>query len=108
MGLSCECDWGDYEWFYTIEDLTLIGMTRYSCAEGKCYGCGKQIPVGEEVQHLLLVEEDEDGDEDYSHMGRICEWCSDMRENLQELGFCLTADQGFIKNAHQQYIEGDY
>lgn len=103
MALSCDCGWGDYDWYFEVEDVWRIALTDF-----KCYGCGKYRKEGEHVRLIESYEMDEDSnDTNHKVMGRICEPCCDFYDSLIELGFCLTADYGFIKEAMQEYKE-DY
>ena len=101
MAISCSCEFGDYEWFYSLDDDVYSANST-----GECYGCWRDIHVGEEVRHILSFEIDENGDEtDWSNLGRICSHCGDMYDNLTALGFCLDADNGFIDTAYQEYLD---
>jgi len=103
MSISCSCP-GDYEWFYIVEDFE-----RSSCAEGVCYGCGELIHISNEVRRIYQYELDDDGWETENQiLGRLCPECSSIYDSLIELGFCLSAYPGFIKEALKQYQEGDY
>ena len=100
MGLSCDCGIDDYEWYYEVSDDTNYA----ACSSGKCYGCGGQIKVGDEVAHIWSWEMDENGEErPWENIGRICEKCWGHYESLKALGFCMTADWGFIKEAIWEY-----
>jgi len=103
MSLSCECGYDDYEWFYVIEDNWRIAQTDF-----KCYGCCKPGKDGDKVR--LLVEQSYPEEEDYENdepvttgYKRICEECCDLYDSLIELGFCMSADWGFIRDAHEEY-----
>ena len=104
MGLSCDCGYDDYEWFYEISE-----DTSYSaCSSGKCYGCGGRVSVGDEVAHIWSWQLDEWGDEtEWENIGRVCETCWGHYTTLVSLGFCLSADCGFIKEALLEY-QTDY
>jgi len=100
VALSCDCGYGDYDWYYEITEL------NYSAnSQGICYGCRKQIQVGELVAHIEEYNYDEEGERiEESVIGRICETCWDMNENLDNLGFCITCEgMGFIKEAMKDY-----
>jgi len=101
MSLSCDCSYGDgdYDWYYDIPEQ------EYSAnARGICYGCGDLILIGDEVRHISHTQYDEDGEpENEAHLGRICEKCSGHYDSLKELGYCLTADNGFIAEAMHEY-----
>lgn len=106
MSLYCSCS-DDYDWYYSFSEY------RYSAnSSGSCYGCGKPVAIGDEVNNILSYEIDEDGDEtDSEVLGRVCDQCIDMYRNLTEpiarggLGFCLDARARFIKDAHQKYLK---
>ena len=101
MGLSCDCSYDDYEWYYEIEDGERIAMTDY-----KCYGCSAPKKEGEHIRRVISFEINEEGDEDnYKVIGRLCEEYSGLYDSLIELGFCLTADRGFIREAMNEYRE---
>ena len=101
MGLSCDCGYGDYDWYYEIEDVE-----RIACTDFKCYGCRTPKKDGEHVRLIWSFEIDEEGDEsNYKVIGRICEECSGLYDSLKELGFCMTADWGFIRDAMRDYRE---
>lgn len=103
MTLSCDCGFDDYEWYYEVEDVWRVALTDF-----KCYGCCEYHKAGEHVRHADRYEMDEDGnDSDHCILGRICEPCADQYDSLIELGFCLTADWGFVKNAMREYRD-DY
>ncbi len=99
MSLSCSCDY-ESDWFYSIED-----GERYACSEGICYGCGNKINIGDDVRLMWEYEHDENGDEiNCKVLGRLCPVCSGHYDSLTiDLGFCLEADQGFIKTAMYEY-----
>lgn len=111
MALSCECD-VDFEpdYIYNIEKIERIALTDY-----RCYGCCKHGHEGDHVRRYTeesRVYEDEfdpDFDEDaeavyeVTKYERICELCGDMYDNLTELGFCITAERGFITSAMIDY-----
>lgn len=101
MSLSCECGWGDYDWYYEIESVWRYALTDY-----KCYGCCQYGKAGDIVRRLTEYEFDEDGNElpPYKY-ARICEKCADFYDSLIELGFCLSADYGFIREAMRDYKE---
>ena len=100
MGLSCDCS-GDYEWFYSVED-----GERVACSDGHCYGCCGPVHHGDEVRLLWSYEMDEDGDEENHKVeGRLCPKCCDLYDSLIELGFCLSADRGFVRDAMDEYRE---
>jgi len=98
MSISCDCDYGDYDWYYTVED-----NERNANSEGKCYGCCGQIHVGDEVRHIEQFEYNEDDEKEYQQLGRLCPVCSGLYDSLIELGFCLEADWGFITEAMDEY-----
>ena len=101
MSLSCDCGWGDYDWYFEVEDEERLAMTDY-----RCYGCGSQKNHGDHIRRIWSHEIDEDGEEfNYEIMGRICEECAGLYDSLLELGFCMTADVGFIKEAMNDYRE---
>ena len=99
MGLSCDCGWDDYDWYYDVED-----EERYALTDFRCYGCGKHYFANSIIRRVREYEMDEDGDEIILGYKRLCETCCDLYDSLTELGFCMSADQGFIKEAHQEYI----
>lgn len=106
MGLSCDCGFDDYEWYYNIG-----GEWRRAQTDFKCYGCCKPGHDGDLVRQLTEERciEDEDGDETdepvITGYHRICEECGDLYDSLTELGFCLAADWGFIRDAMIEYRE---
>ena len=101
MALSCDCGWDDYEWYYEVED-----EWRWALTDFKCYGCCSQHKANEQIRRIVSYEMDEDGNEhNYKVLGRICEECVDFYDSLIELGFCLTADFGFIREAMREYKE---
>ena len=110
MSLSCDCGYGDYDTFYEIEYVLRVALTDY-----RCYGCGKQGVEGDHVyryteyhypdedeQEELDVPEDEGVADLYR---RVCEECGDLHEALTSLGFCVSADFGFIEEAMREYRE---
>jgi len=103
MSIACSCD-GDYEWVYEVEDFE-----RVSQGIGHCYGCCGTINIASDVRRIWKYEYDEQGDDNnYKILGRLCPECSGLYDSLIELGFCLEADLGFIKNAMIQYRNRDY
>ena len=104
MGLSCDCGWDDHDWYYNIEDAERIALTDY-----KCFGCYKHGKSGDHVRQFTEYEIDEDGEElpPYKYR-RICEECGDLYDSLIELGFCLSANNGFIRDAMSDYREVNY
>ena len=106
MGLSCECGYDDYEWYYHVEAAWRLAQTDF-----KCYGCGKKGHAGDMVRRFTEEQnvEDEYGDEIddpvITRYRRICEECGDLYDSLMELGFCLTADFNFIADAMEDYRE---
>jgi len=117
MGISCYCD-DDYDWFFQVEEPERVAMTDF-----RCYGCSEHKPAGERVRRLWkyhmeteeeLVKDGDDPDDWYTDeeevevidgCERLCETCSGLYDSLIALGFCLTADNGFIKDAHAVYVE---
>ena len=107
MSLSCFCG-DDYDWFFKVEEEERIAVTGF-----KCYGCCKRKPAGEHVRRVekYHFEYDEDdfyygeGEEVVDGYERLCEECSGLHDSLVELGFCLTADWGFIRDAMRDYRE---
>lgn len=98
MGISCSCS-DDYDWFYEVDNSERIALTDF-----KCYGCCKAYPALTETRNIHEYEMDEDGDEiNYKSMGRICPSCAGIYDSLIELGFCLSADRGFITEALNDY-----
>ena len=113
MSLSCDCSF-DNETFYVIEDVERVAQTDY-----KCYGCCKQGHAGDHVRRYtdarypdedeccalgLDPDDDLDGDIITMKYRRICEECGDLFDSLTDLGFCIGADWGFIKEAHHDYV----
>ena len=102
--LSCDCGWGDHDWYYSIEEEPRIAVTPF-----RCYGCCKPKPMLEEVRLIEEITLDEDGEEEGTAiLGRLCSECSDLYDSLTELGFCLTADWGFVAEAMIQYRRKDW
>lgn len=106
MSLSCDCGYGDYDWYYEITDEPYTANST-----GRCYGCGGHVRAGDIVRHILDIhwpESDDDlfydeTDPDEKVLGRICERCGDLYDSLTELGFCMTAEFGFIEAAMEEY-----
>jgi len=100
MSLSCSCG-NDYEWYYALTDLDYS-----ACSTSTCYGCGKPIKIGDPVARIIGFEHDEDGEEINDEiLGRMCEPCIDMVDNLKELGYCLDANPMYVTKAHAEYLE---
>ena len=100
MALSCTCG-DDYEWYYALSDLDYS-----ACSSGICYGCGKQVNIGDPVARIIGFEHDEDGEEINNRiLGCMCEPCIDMVDNLKALGYCLYANPMFVTEAHAEYLE---
>jgi hypothetical protein len=99
MSLSCSCS-DDYEWYYEITEEDYVANCR-----GRCYGRGQPvIKLGDTVSHVIAYEMDEFGDEvNHRVEGRICENCRGLYDSFLDLGFCLIADMGFIRDALLEY-----
>jgi len=67
----------------------------------QCYGCSEQISIGDEVRQMNRFELDDETN--YELLGYLCPACSGLYDSLIELGFCLTAERGFIKEAMCEY-----
>ena len=103
MGLSCDCGWDDYDWYFAIEE-----EWRWALTDFKCYGCCEYHRAGEMIRRIWNKQYDEDGEVENEHIiGRICEPCADQYDSLLELWFCMTADFGFIRDAMNDY-RNDY
>ena len=100
MSLSCGCN-DDYDWYYEE------GKEKPAPKDCKCYGCLGEIKKDDEVFQFDCYEIDENGDQDYSDQKPffLCEKCTGLYWSLKELGFCLTADDGFINDAMNDYRE---
>lgn len=102
MSLSCDCGFDDYEWYYEVTEEDYVA----NCS-GRCYGCGEHvIHHGDIVSHVEAYEMDENGDEcNWRVEGRLCANCRGLFDSFTDLGFCLTADMGFIATALREYQE---
>lgn len=101
MALSCDCDFGDFDTYYEVEKDEHI-----ACIDSKCYGCCGTIKTFEEVRVMNQYELDEDGDQvNWKPLGKLCPTCSGLYDSLIELGFCISADWGFITEAMDEYRE---
>lgn len=100
MSLSCYCD-DDYDWYYEISEMEFSANKS-----SKCYGCLEPIVIGDLVAHIDTHKIDEE-DEEIAHKteGRICDKCWNQYQALIALGFCITANVGFIKEAMKEYKE---
>lgn len=96
--LACECS-GGIDYFYTeIEE-------RYACAPGTCFGCWSRIEIGDEVLLFETSKDDRDTGDELIGYFRLCERCRGLYWSLTELGYCLYAHPGFVKDAHADYVE---
>jgi len=89
----------DYDWYYEI-----YPHDYSAAAPGKCYGCGDRIEPRDEVKHIHEYQFDIDNEEEnHRLLGRICEKCDGHYAALTELGYCISADFGFIAAAMDEY-----
>lgn len=101
MTLSCECGFDDYDWFYAVENTERVAATNFVC-----YGCCKPFPVATEVRRITELTFDGDGNEETAEvLGRLCTECAGLYDSLTELGFCLEASRGFVRDAMAEYRE---
>lgn len=101
MSLSCSCSMSDYDSYYDLTDPVYTANSS-----GLCHGCRKPISIGDTVSLVQNFEYDEDGEQVHSRIkGRICEPCWDMVENLRELGYCISEETGFVKDAYEEYLQ---
>ena len=98
MGLSCDSDGGDYDWYWTSNFQYYPLLTKRS---RKCCSCKERIAVGEESMIFRryrdprnYIEERIYDDEVPMAKWYLCETCGDLAISLQELGFCFTLGGG--------------
>lgn len=102
MGLSCSCG-DEYDWYYEISARSFVTKELKTC-----YGCSDKIVIGSDAWIVEGYNIDDDGDESSREIiGVICEDCMDMKDNLEAYGFCLEAEDMFVKTAYQEYLQ-DY
>jgi hypothetical protein len=108
MGLSCECGIGDgdYAWYYSPkkEQTPLTTSKRR-----RCQSCNCLIDVGSLCLEFERWKEicDTYGDplrDEYLASHYECEECSDLRENLEELGFCVDLGDN-IRDLTKEYAK---
>jgi len=117
MGLSCSCDeWdGDGEYWTAPNDYSTM---KWRSRRRKCCSCKKIINVGEIITEfarfrgpLSDIEERISGDEiplvDYY----MCENCSDIFFNLDELKFCVDITENMndlLRDYKELYVDNPY
>ena len=89
MILSCGCDFVDGP---DVFNEKIVKARK----EHKCCECHRVILKGEEYGYVFGVWEGE------ARTYKTCEQCNDLRESLEQLGFCLTFEN--LKEEHEEYI----
>jgi len=93
--LSCNCGYGDFEWWYERppEDFTKFTRGRRK----RCISCGKLINIGTDCLRFDCyrsayshIEENIYGDVVPIADKFMCEKCGEIFLNLSALGYCLT------------------
>lgn len=99
MSLSCECDFDvdlyGYAWFWT--ESSKPKPMKWRARRAKCASCWGMINTGDEcVEYYRYKKADEDSiayrivGEDIPLASYFeCEECNDLREALEELGYCV-------------------
>jgi hypothetical protein len=100
MSLSCYCD--DYDgsgwYYYGPEDYMTLNTKR----SRKCCSCKSKIKPGDLCTKFVREKYNDDMSVEYRIYGDtmelapywMCEECSDLYFNLDELGFCITIGNG--------------
>ena len=101
MPLSCECDYGDCDWYYEIPDdySTFDKLRRKRCS------CGSLIERGALCLKFRSwrspgsdIEERIHGDEVPMASKYLCERCADLYFSLSELGFdCVSPNESMME-----------
>jgi len=89
MSLSCSCD---------FDEPPKVFSQRIVKAKKphKCCECRKEIKPGDTYEYTFGVW---GGD---AAAYKTCEPCADLRESLQDAGFCMYF--GGLKSAHEEYL----
>lgn len=106
--LSCECDLGYANWYYTpSDDFKTLDTTRRK----RCCSCKKLINIGS-LSFKLHRHRDPNSDIEECIYGDsvplapwyLCEWCGEMYFTLNELGYCYWAGDD-IREYLKEYWE---
>ena len=114
MSLSCSCD-VDFDpyhvaWFW--EDCSQPKPMKWRARRAKCASCKGMINTGAEcVEYYRYKKADEDSiayrivGEDIPLASYFeCEECNDLREALEELGYCVNLGD-YMKDLIDEYNE---
>lgn len=96
--LSCDCDWGDYEWWFDdTSEVSPLATKRMR----RCCSCKDRIAVGDECKAFrrwrnvneysdpeVVVRIYGDGGEQSIPTWYMCDRCAGLYESLNGLGFC--------------------
>lgn len=99
MGISCDCDSGNCDWYYQAgRDFSLLDTKRAR----KCCSCGTKIAPGDTVVEFRrwrsptdrcnYIEESIYGDEVPLAPRFMCETCGGLYFAIEELGMCCNID----------------
>lgn len=93
MSLSCTWDSGPV----AIRTIYRKARKQHACCE-----CTKQISVGERYEYISGVW---DGRPNSFH---TCEKCADLRDSMEEVGFCPTFGELLADHAEyvSEYVDG--
>ncbi len=89
MSLTCECDLDNGP---SIFRANIVKARK----QYKCYECHSIIEIGEQYEYIFGVW---NGESDVFH---TCEKCADLRDSMEELGFCPT--YGELLADHKEYL----
>lgn len=98
MGVSCGCG-SDYDWYYTSpSDYSLMPFTGRRKRCRSCTGFINPLDIVGKFDKsrppLSDIEERIYGDEVWLAPFYMCEECIDLFFSLQELGYCITLNDG--------------
>ncbi len=100
MSISCDCGYGDYEWYYNApQDFSALETNRRQ----RCYSCRELIDLGSDVGKFSNWRNPRGDIEEriYGHGGEVgladtymCETCTGLFWAITELGFCVSMERG--------------
>lgn len=111
MTLSCDCGWGDPEWWYDDhKEVAPLDTKRMR----RCCSCKERIAVGDDCKAFPRWRYPKEGsikERIYGDGGEVpmptwylCDRCAGLYESLDDLGFCNLLGQDLRATA-REYAE---
>lgn len=100
MGISCNCDLGDYDYYYyPPKDFSILNTKRGR----RCISCNNLVHVGSECLEFdryrmprSYYEERRFGDEISLPPKFMCERCGEIYLSLSAYGYCISIGENII------------